>query len=273
MRRAVMRLVLAAIVVTIAACSATPRVPDSTSIPSPASAQTPGVQEYVVRKGDTLSEIAWRYKLDMGRIAEWNGLKPPYVIHVGQRLRIEVPPERAETVQSSASAPRQGAQTSSVAQPGTSDQGAKGPSPAQKPDAVGGGDDLVEIMRIDSAVRGAGRWRWPASGTVWAERGARTSVKIAGAVGQPVYPAASGTVVYAGSGLRGLGKVIIVQHGEEYLSAYGHNREILVGENDAVVPDRPIAEMGQVDARRPMLHFEIRHRGQPIDPLTLLPRP
>ena len=100
----------------------------------------------------------------------------------------------------------------------------------------------------------------------------RSGVKIAGAQGQGIRSAESGKVVYSGSGLIGYGRLIIVKHNDKYLSAYGHNRKILVAEGDQVTKGQKIAEMGAANDGKPLLHFEIRRDGKPVDPLRLLPR-
>ncbi len=96
-------------------------------------------------------------------------------------------------------------------------------------------------------------------------------IDIAGAVGQPVLASAPGRVVYAGSGLRGYGKLVIIKHNNTFLSAYAHNRDILVKEGQQVKRGERIAEMGSTDADQVKLHFEIRRLGKPMDPLKYLP--
>jgi lipoprotein NlpD len=117
-------------------------------------------------------------------------------------------------------------------------------------------------------------WAWPAKGRIAAGFSEATSLKgidIAGAAGQPVTAAGAGKVVYAGTGLRGYGKLIIIKHNDTYLSAYAHNREILVKEGQQVAKGQKIAEMGNTDADQVKLHFEIRRQGKPVDPLRYLP--
>jgi lipoprotein NlpD len=114
---------------------------------------------------------------------------------------------------------------------------------------------------------------WPASGPVLGgfEDGRSKGVDIGGKAGDPVYAAADGRVVYAGSGLRGYGNLVIVKHNATYLTAYAHNQTLLVKEDQSVRRGQKIAEMGSTDAERVELHFEIRKQGKPIDPLRLLP--
>jgi lipoprotein NlpD len=96
-------------------------------------------------------------------------------------------------------------------------------------------------------------------------------MQFAGRMGDPVYATAAGEVVYVGTGIRGLGKLVVVRHNEKYLSVYGHNRDILVKEKQKVAPGQKIAEVGNTDADQPKLHFEIRRFGKPVDPMQFLP--
>jgi lipoprotein NlpD len=117
-------------------------------------------------------------------------------------------------------------------------------------------------------------WAWPTSGKViagFSESANLKGIDIGGKAGQPVLASAAGRVVYAGAGLRGYGKLVIVKHNNTYLSAYAHNREILVKEGQQVSKGQKIGEMGDTDADQVMLHFEIRRLGKPIDPTKFLP--
>ncbi len=194
--------------------------------------ERPGV--YVVRRGDTLYSIAWRYDLDYRAVAAWNGIRRPYRIFPGERLRLTAPARRRSRPARRAGAP---------------------PPPAAN-------------------ARRAPRWRWPTAGRVVGAFGAGGAggIDVRGRLGQPVDAAAAGRVVYAGSGLPGYGKLIIIKHNDNYLSAYGYNRRLLVGEGQRVRAGQPIAEMGAVGGQGPLLHFEIRRDGRPVDPLRLLPR-
>jgi lipoprotein NlpD len=117
-------------------------------------------------------------------------------------------------------------------------------------------------------------WIWPATGKIvagFSESANLKGIDIAGKAGQPVVASAAGKVVYAGAGLRGYGKLIIVKHNNTFLSAYAHNREIAVKEGQQVAKGQKIAEMGDTDADQVKLHFEIRRRGKPVDPAKFLP--
>ncbi len=123
---------------------------------------------------------------------------------------------------------------------------------------------------------GAPQWQWPAQGPIIARfqgaTGLNKGVDIAGDLGQPVLAAASGQVVYAGTGLRGYGKLLIIKHNDTFLSAYAHNDRLLVGEGDQVKAGQRIADMGSSGTSRVKLHFEIRREGTPVDPLNYLPK-
>jgi lipoprotein NlpD len=117
-------------------------------------------------------------------------------------------------------------------------------------------------------------WVWPAKGDLvyrFGESGKLKGVGIGGKNGQPVFAAAPGKVVYSGSGLRGYGKLVIIKHNDMFLSVYAHNSKILVKEGETVKRGQRIADMGDTDASRVALHFEIRRFGKPVDPVTQLP--
>lgn len=146
-------------------------------------------------------------------------------------------------------------ETKPEAKPETADDKGKD---AAKPAAAG--DDRIE-------------WSWPAGGKVMAGFNDTSSkgIDLSGKPGDPVYAAAAGKVVYAGTGLRGYGKLLIVKHDNAYLSAYAHNQQLLVKEGQSVSKGQKIAELGDTDSDRPKLHFEIRKQGKPVDPVKYLP--
>ena len=147
-----------------------------------------------------------------------------------------------------------------VAAPATAPAVAPAQEPAGKPDAAADDEDRVD-------------WGWPARGQIIAgfSEASNKGLDIAGREGDPVIASAPGRVVYSGSGLRGYGKLVIIKHNKTYLSAYAHNREILVKEGQSVVKGQKIAEVGNTDSDRPKLHFEIRKLGKPVDPAKYLP--
>jgi len=215
---------------------------------------------HIVRRGDTLYSIAFGAGLDYRAVARWNGIAPPYVIKPGQKLRLRPPPgyQPPTTTTSRGSTAR-----------GTS-QPAKKPAsqPARKRDTT----SASGAPAPSGAVRG---WMWPAQGPIlqrFSPNSANPGIDIGGQPGQSIRSAADGRVVYSGDGLRGYGQLIIVKHNETFLSAYAHNRKLLVREGDRVRQGQPIAEMGATGTNRVKLHFEIRKKGTAVDPLRYLPK-
>ena len=199
-------------------------------------------QTHIVRRGETLFAIAWRYGKDPSDVARWNRLGDGSLIYPGQVLRLTP-------------AGGSGARSSGTSRPRT--------SPAPKP--------LPDIPAQPMPT-----WVWPTSGRISVNFGAKpgtgTGVLIDGKSGQPIVAAASGRVVYAGGGLIGYGKLIILKHNDTYLSAYGYNASLLVKEGEEIKKGQRIATMGEGPERKARLHFEIRRNGQPINPRQHLPR-
>jgi len=219
---------------------------------------------YRVRRGDTLVSIAWRANLDWRELARWNRLVAPYTILPGQRLRLRPLPERPQV---SARKPPRSASRSNAS---------SAPRPARSAPKPSTRTHVAPQKPPAPPPRGKLAWRWPTKGSVTvgfaASDPARKGIKIAGVLGQPITAAERGSVVYSGSGLIGYGQLIIVKHNDKYLSAYGNNRKILVKEGDQVTKGQKIAEMGRANGGLSVLHFEIRREGEPVDPLSLLPR-
>ncbi|NBT73440.1 MAG: LysM peptidoglycan-binding domain-containing protein [Betaproteobacteria bacterium] len=212
---------------------------------------------YRVKRGDTLASIALEHGLDWREMAQWNQITDPNLIDVGQLLRIRDPKLRLPSKKSTPAAQAQ------ATQPATS------PSTTAKPAESGPG----QAPAASSPSPAASGWRWPSNGQVVSQfsEGGRKGIAIAGAPGEAVFAAETGKVVYAGNGLRGYGNLVIVKHDNDLLSAYAHNRSILVKEGQLVKRGQQIAELGMTDADKPMLHFEIRKAGKPVDPLGYLP--
>jgi lipoprotein NlpD len=233
------------------------------------SRQPANVGQYVVQRGDTLYSIAFRFGWDWKTLAERNRIAAPYVIRMGQIIRFDGRTHQTPAV----------AQSS---RPSTAPGSAK-PQPA----AVKGNNGATVIASksapapasnpINSvAKKFTGRWNWPAQGALIGRFSSNGSlnkgIDLAGELGEPVLAASDGSVVYAGSGLRGYGELVIIKHSDTYVSAYGHNRRLLVREGQQVKVGQVIAEMGSTGADRVKLHFEIRSQGKPVDPLQYLPK-
>ncbi len=209
----------------------------------------PGVREYRVKKGDTLYSIAFRNRLKYQELARWNRIATPYRIYPGQRIRL------IAAVLAPRAAPAQLAATTAPSRPAVEVPTTPRAAPPARP---------TEAVVTSSTVH----WQWPARGTP--ETG-RQGVEIRGRSGQPVFAAAPGEVVYSGDGLVGYGKLIIVKHDDVFLSAYAHNRRILVTEGMRVGAGQQIAEMGSSGTKEVKLYFEIRRHGKPVPPLRYLP--
>lgn len=241
------------------------------SVPPPATAKAnPGPKTinrpavHIVRRGETLYAIAWRYALDYRQVAKWNGLAPPYRIHPGRRLRMVV---GGGTLPDTSPGPRV------VTAPREVPKVTPRPSPTNpedsQRDAPTPSSTVPQWPDTDVA-----RWQWPTQGKVvgsFAQSGGN-GINISGRASQTVYAAAAGRVVYSGSGLIGYGELIILKHNKQFLSAYAHNNKRLVKEGDVVAGGDPIARMGRTGIDRVMLHFEIRRDGKPVDPRAYLPR-
>jgi lipoprotein NlpD len=210
-----------------------------------------GARYYTVRSGDTLYSIAFRHGLDYRDVARWNHIDNPALIYPGRRLQLFPPSRSAGSAQA--------AKKNAPARPATSGSAAK---PAAKPPPPKPAGPPID-------------WRWPASGEIVARFGDRSSVgkgiDIGGRRGDEVKAAAHGRVVYTGSGLIGYGKLIIIKHSDTWLSAYGHNDELFVEQGADVRAGQRVATMGEGPGKRPLLHFEIRLDGKPVDPLSYLP--
>jgi lipoprotein NlpD len=221
---------------------------------------------YTVKQGDTLMRIA----LDNGQawrdIARWNNIDNPNVIEVGQVLRVAPPPGEAVVVKPVAAGTT--VETRPLSAAGPAGAASAPVKPASAPPAPAAPTALSTESAEDDVA-----WAWPASGAIVGgfDEAKNKGLDIAGRLGDPVYAAGDGRVVYAGSGLRGYGNLVIIKHNATYLSAYAHNNKLLVKEGDVVKRGQRIAEMGSSDADRVKLHFEIRKQGKPVDPAKWLP--
>jgi lipoprotein NlpD len=224
--------------------------------------------QYVVQRGDTLYSIAFRFGWDWKALAARNQIAPPYLIRPGQVIRFDGQQAAPQIVRTAPPViPRNPPVVSQPprAVPPVSAPVVVAPPPASKPPSP-----PIAPPKV------VGGWAWPASGAVlsrFASNGSlNKGIDIAGELGQPVLAASDGSVVYAGSGLRGYGELVIIKHNDIYVSAYGHNRRLLVKEGQRVKAGQAIAEMGSTGTDRVKLHFEIRRQGKPVDPLQYLPR-
>ena len=212
---------------------------------------------HIVEKGDTLYSIAWRYGLDYKKVAQWNEISGSYTIYPGQFIRLKASTKKAQALTAGPVKSRGNAQKPE------SKPRKQARSPAKKP-----------VVASKSSRSKPLAWRWPTRGKLvkFNTPTSKKGIDIAGKAGQKIHAAADGDVVYSGSGLLGYGKLIIIKHSETYLSAYAHNEKIYAKEGDAVKAGQQIATMGLGNKGRPVLHFEIRKDGTPVNPLSHLPK-
>ena len=229
---------------------------------------------YSVKSGDTLIRIGMDNGQSWRDIARWNNIENPNLIETGQVLRVTPPEETGVVVRpvsstnvvtspapaNSASATAPASNTATVRPPA---------SAANPPNASSPANNLANSDSAEDTVS----FQWPTRGNVLAgfDEVKNKGIDIAGKAGDPVLAAADGKVVYAGSGLRGYGNLVILKHNNTYLTAYAHNQSLLVKEDQAIKRGQKIAEMGNSDADQVKLHFEIRRQGKPVDPAKYLP--
>ena len=290
----------------LTACSTTTRhapvvdraapAPVTRSAPAAAAAASEAKEDargtYVVKKGDTLLKIALDNGQNYRDVVAWNNLANPNDIKVDQVLRIAPPEPGTSVVQTSPIQMPESRPAPAPVPKKNAPRGDKRPysdaalaemkkeeggKPSDKNDAKA---DKPDTPGVVAAVPSAGAgdeeklsWAWPSDGKIVAtfDEGKNKGIDIAGKSGQQVMAAGAGKVMYAGSGIRGYGNLVIVKHSNSLLSAYAHNRSIVVKEGQNVNKGQMIAEMGDSDSDSVKLHFEIRQQGKPVDPSRFLP--
>ena len=243
-------------------------------------AARPGVENegkpgyYTVKVGDTLVRIGLETGQNWRDLARWNNIDNPNVLEVGSVLRVTPPASEVGVAVARPVAPAPRVESRPLeARPGagaaSSGSSAPGPSTAVAAPAAPPPPSPPASREGDGNIA----WSWPAAGPVTTgfDEVRSKGLSIAGKSGDPVLAAADGRVVYAGSGLRGYGNLVIVKHNAIYLSAYAHNQTLLVKEDQVVRRGQKIAEMGSSDTDRVQLHFEVRMKGTPVDPAKVLP--
>ena len=261
--------------------------------------------DYTVVSGDTLYSIAWRYEIDPDNLAKWNHLTSPYVIHPGQRLHTKESDsiatdkarhEEKQQIKQKEVTVRRGDTLYSLAKKhNTTVSRLAWINGLKKPYVLNPGRVLrltgkaavvstrrqpvttPTISRTPPAVETnrSVKWQWPVQGKLIKRfnkfKNDAKGIDIAAAEGKAVKAASAGKVVYSGNGLISYGNLVIIKHSRSYLSAYAHNKKLLVKEGQAVKAGQKIAELGKTGADKPKLHFEIRKNGKPVDPLRYLP--
>ncbi len=229
-------------------------VVDTTGIKQPLGFENAGKPGYyTVKPGDTLIRIGLDTGQNFRDIVRWNNLENPNLIEVGQVLRI-VPPTSDNPLVVTRPVTSGMAGTTTAAAPVR-----PASTPASSPQPAAAEDDIA--------------WIWPAQGKLIAgfDEVKNKGYDIDGKAGDAIIASGDGRVVYAGAGLRGYGNLIILKHNNTFLTAYAHNQTLLVKEDQTVKKGQKIAEMGNSDADRVKLHFEIRRQGKPVDPAKYLP--
>lgn len=202
---------------------------------------------YIVKKGDTLFSIAWRFDKDYKMLAYYNRLKDDQVLKPGQVIRLTTPATTAKSRYVKASKVKAHSKVSHTP---------------------------VTKKKTKLSYRKP-KWHWPVSGQVthtFSLKKQQKGIDITGRYGSSITATAPGIVAYSGSGLRGYGNLVILKHNGGYLSAYAFNRKIIVKEGQHIKENQKIAEMGRRKGKKGLLHFEIRYNGKPVNPLKFLPR-
>ncbi len=291
-------------ILLLAGCISQQPVPAVDRSISRVAVQPAGPGYYTVKRGDTLYRIALEHGQDHRDVANWNNIANPSSIKEGQILRVAPPGSAADPVADGAVT--KPIEVGSAIESRSLDQAAGGsltvapqngalkrePRVGKEPysdeayarlNKVGGdsakpaeasSETKPEVAPAIAAGPDDVPWMWPTSAKLSApySDAGNKGLDFAGKAGDPVLAAGDGKVVYAGSGLRGFGELVIVKHNATYLSAYAHNRKILVKEGQMVSRGQKIAEMGNTDTDSVKLHFEIRKQGKPVDPALYLPK-
>ncbi|RQU87940.1 LysM peptidoglycan-binding domain-containing protein [Burkholderia cenocepacia] len=266
-----------AAVLVMAGCANTQSVPPSDTLaaqPSdssssaavPPAATMPAApilvaRKYIVKRGDTLTGIATANDCSVADLRTWNKLAANGRLRMGQVLRI---------VKQQPLPPAGAAGTQVVASNGAA--GNQGTAQATSPASASTANDR-QVVKETKRHAGGVALKWPATGKIVEgfRPGQNRGIQIAGRPGDPVRAAADGRVMYAGTGLNDYGSLIIVQHNADFLTAYAHNRKLLVKTGDIVHQGDAIAEMGDLDNSRVALLFEVRRDGKPVNPMPYLP--
>ena len=254
---------------------ATPEPVDAKLLPGSENAGKPGY--YAVRPGDTMIRIGLESGQNWRDIVRWNNLENPNIIEVGQVLRVTPPVNDPTQVVTRPVLPASPGSLAGVATPplAAASRPASAPAASALPAVAAAPAVAAPAPSASPAPNGDEDvgWIWPAQGALLAgfDDAKNKGLDIAGKPGDAVVASADGRVVYAGAGLRGYGNLIILKHNNTFLTAYAHNQMLLVKEDQSVKKGQKIAEMGNSDADRVKLHFEIRRQGKPVDPAKYLP--
>ena len=257
----------------LAACSTISKSPSDSNVTDAVVVKQPlpplSYPYYRVKTGDTLYSIAMRNDKDYKELGRLNKLDEKYTIYVDQKLVLE--DENASTTKTQAIE-----NTKITAKPLASTKPASNTTVKKPTETVTKSTPSVGTNVQDTVKNGSLTWSWPMTGSLLkrfsTEGVGSKGIDIAGKRGDIVKAAADGVVVYAGEGLVGYGKLLIVRHNDEYITAYAHNDRLIATEGQKLKLGQTIAEVGSTGTDKDKLHFEIRYKGKPIDPLTILPK-
>lgn len=262
--------------------SAPPRNNASATAPM-ASAAPREVNGYTVQRGDTLYSIALTHNLDVRDLARWNGIDDASRLRVGQVLRVSPAPGEAAPATAAAAVVDAPVVIGSSIESRPLESAPLGPAPGMTDPAPAKPEGTLVITPTpapSSAPAAAAApatpssWIWPVQGKVVApyNEGRSKGIDITGKEGDPVVAVQDGQVVYSGNSLRGYGKLVIIKHNDDFVSAYAHNKSNVAQHGQTVKRGQRIAEMGRTEAyATPTLHFEMRREGKPVDPAQYLP--
>lgn len=243
----------------------------------------PGNQKtYTVKKGDTLYAISWKTSVNVDSLVQRNKLKKPYIIKKGQVLQLtadkgsyaEKQNGKGDLASQNVNKNSQSACTAQNCQKKQSKKVAPEKTKAYSADKVD--KKTTEVKSKSTNNKKINDWSWPVKGKLTkrfsASQSGMQGIRIVNKRGTSIHATASGKVVYAGSGLRGYGNLIIIKHNDDYLSAYAHNEKLFVRENEQIKMGQKISAMGDSGSEHVYLHFEIRYKGKSVDPLRYLPK-
>ncbi|MDH4396473.1 MAG: peptidoglycan DD-metalloendopeptidase family protein [Limnobacter sp.] len=230
---------------------------------------------YIVKSGDTLYAIALEHGMDWRELARLNNIDDPNKLAVGQKLKVDA---NSGPAASSASSGKSVADSDVVEVTPIPPSGAvkavpSKPVPLPSDPASASKDPAAVPPAVPPTTTSGGEFMWPHNGAVIQayKAGINKGVDFLAKVGDPVVAAGAGKVVYSGNALRGYGNLIIIKHENKLLTAYAHNKTLLVKEGEVVKKGQKIAEAGQSDTDKPKVHFEVRKNGNPVDPIQYLP--
>jgi len=286
------RLILFFCILGVSACSSSggrAPVSDLTRATSNNSAKTSSKKgsitgkSYTVQKGDTLYSIGWRSGTTVNQLISHNKIKRPYLIKIGQHLKLTNDKSLSanESNVKSDLSPKNTSKNSDLACEAQNCLKNNSKRVEQKkakayPKNLNGEKSPKKSKVNVNYTKKVNDWHWPVKGKLTklfsASESGKQGVSIVNASGSSIFAAAAGEVVYAGSGLRGYGNLIIIKHSYDYLSAYAHNERLLVGEGELIKIGQKIATMGDSGTDHVHLHFEIRYKGKSVDPLRYLPK-